>query len=181
MSWPISCAWWSGRQLDLSSRGWLLQPPLMLCFYSFCHWIVHIFTGIMPISPILPPAGVTQNFVNRPKRGRDLLSRHRWNDFVDTILDLANIHEVTNKSAVWRRRWYVWKLKPSWNSTLDGKNCWRLEIVCHWGLGELIPSWSFTLRNHELIHHTSRCIDMFTHHCHSDIRCVFSNSFQRHC
>lgn len=47
------------------------------------------------------------------------------------------------------------------------------DSVCHWGLGEPIPSWSFTLRNHELIYHTPRCIDMFTHDCHSDIRCVF--------
>lgn len=26
-----------------------------------------------------------------------------------------------------------------------------LDSVCHWGLGELIASWCFTLRDHELI------------------------------
>lgn len=55
------------------------------------------------------------------------------------------------------------------------------DSVCHWGLGELIPSSCFNLRDHELIHDASRCTDMFTHDCHSDIRFVFSNSYQRHC
>lgn len=46
--------------------------------------------------------------------------------------------------------------------------------MCHWGLGELNLSWNFTLRDHELNHHTTRCIDMFSHDCHSDLMCVFS-------
>lgn len=55
------------------------------------------------------------------------------------------------------------------------------DSLCRWSLGELIALWCFTLRDHELIHHTSRCIDMFTHDRPSDIRCVFFNSYQRQC
>lgn len=67
------------------------------------------------------------------------------------------------------------ELHIGWKKLLKSR-----DSVYHWGLGELIPSWRFILRDNELIH-TSRCIDMFTRDCHSDIRCVFSNSFQRHC
>lgn len=55
------------------------------------------------------------------------------------------------------------------------------DSLCRWGLGELIALCCFPLRDHELILHTLRRIDMFTHDRPSDIMCVFFNSYQRQC